>query len=281
MISIFKKTKKEVEEVVIENTKQKYPLIVEQIHSEFASASEVLLKEAQIIINQASTIDTSKVDRLKSIGFNQSREVTKIEPMIQKALSSEKTIEYIQEYKNKFPEYKFITEDMVQEICYKYNLIFGDISKYKGFVPDKNLREIEQFKNKYKSRIAGIYTGRQYNTRETVFLDLTGFIFEKGDRYNYIRNPNHRSFLQQDMGRGYFYGPIYDANGVYFNGSNVCPASLKICAPVKDMDLTRVQIKNGYKMEDIPDPVVLQPIAGGYLILTAWGDEAEDDLVKV
>ncbi len=26
----------------------------------------------------------------------------------------------------------------------------------------------------------------------------------------------------------------------------------------------------------VPDPVILQPVKGGYLIVTAWGDEASD-----
>ena len=30
---------------------------------------------------------------------------------------------------------------------------------------------------------------------------------------------------------------------------------------------------------EIPDPVVLQEVRGGYLIITAWGDEASDPLI--
>ena len=35
----------------------------------------------------------------------------------------------------------------------------------------------------------------------------------------------------------------------------------------------------GYKIQNIPDPVVLQPVCGGYLIVCAWGDEASDEIV--
>lgn len=37
----------------------------------------------------------------------------------------------------------------------------------------------------------------------------------------------------------------------------------------------------GYKIQNIPapDPVTLQPVKGGYLILAAWGDEASDEIV--
>lgn len=30
---------------------------------------------------------------------------------------------------------------------------------------------------------------------------------------------------------------------------------------------------------NVPDPVVLQQVKGGYLIITAWGDEASDENV--
>ena len=57
--------------------------------------------------------------------------------------------------------------------------------------------------------------------------------------------------------------------------------NLQICAPVKDMDSTGLEVAEGYKLQKkhIPDPVVLQPVKNGYLILTAWGDEASDELV--
>ena len=47
------------------------------------------------------------------------------------------------------------------------------------------------------------------------------------------------------------------------------------------MDISGLELKEGYKLEKkfIPDPVVLQPVKGGYLILTAWGDEASDPIV--
>jgi len=56
---------------------------------------------------------------------------------------------------------------------------------------------------------------------------------------------------------------------------------LQICAPIKDMDTSGLEIIDGYKLikKYIPDPVVLQPVRGGYLILTAWGDEASDPIV--
>lgn len=60
------------------------------------------------------------------------------------------------------------------------------------------------------------------------------------------------------------------------------PMGLKICAPEKDMDIPSTHTKTGnFIIEKIyvPDPVVLQPVKGGFIIVAAWGDEASDDLV--
>jgi len=57
---------------------------------------------------------------------------------------------------------------------------------------------------------------------------------------------------------------------------------LEICAPLKDMELREgTKVIDGYRLSH-PDPVVLLPIQSpywGYLILTAWGDEASDELI--
>jgi hypothetical protein len=53
---------------------------------------------------------------------------------------------------------------------------------------------------------------------------------------------------------------------------------LKICASVKDFNTENMQITDGYKLElNLPDPIVLQPVNGGYLIVSKWGLEAEDN----
>ena len=33
---------------------------------------------------------------------------------------------------------------------------------------------------------------------------------------------------------------------------------------------------SNYKIVPVPDPVVLKEVKGGFLIVTAWGDEASD-----
>jgi hypothetical protein len=61
-----------------------------------------------------------------------------------------------------------------------------------------------------------------------------------------------------------------------------CP--LEIAAPLKDFNMTGAEV-NGFKISkiEIPDPIVLKPVIFNnqkhYLIVTAWGLEAADELV--
>lgn len=123
----------------------------------------------------------------------------------------------------------------------------------------KNLKDIEKFNLKEKDFIQGYIYGsikslEEWNDRFTPENRITGGI---------------------SIGRSLTYEDIFK------NPTKKFKPKLQICAPVKDMDLTGLELVEGYKLQKqhIPDPVVLQPVKGGYLILTAWGDEASDELV--
>jgi len=234
VIEDFPKTEKKV-----------YPKEVEEIHHEFQTASDKLLVQANEIIKEAESKDVNKVNRLQSLGFTNVQQVTEIKPIIEKSQLSKEQIRLIQDYKVRYPNNKFITEEQVKEICYKYNLVCGDVSIFKGFVPEKNLKEIETFKLKEEDQIIEASFATNYYTQEEMDRLFPG---------NNI-NETHRKRRYRSL-------------------------KLQICAPVKDMDITNLRLKDGYKLErHVPDPVVLQPVKGGYLIITAWGDEASDPLV--
>ena len=58
--------------------------------------------------------------------------------------------------------------------------------------------------------------------------------------------------------------------------------TLLIAAPKKDFNITDTQEIKKFKLFDkpVPDPVILAPVIGGYLIVTAWGDEASDPIIQ-
>lgn len=267
-----------------------YPEDVLAIHKEFDTASDRLLAQANEILEKAKQFDAGKVDLLIKLGFTQANQVSEYKPVIEKAKLSESQIKLVKYYKARYPLNKFITEEQVMEICYKYNLVCGDISRFKGFVPSKNLQQIASFKLKEEDKSGKIF----------VFIEKTGKIEDfdwdkvhesKKDHVKYIienyLNCNNWTFL--DSYSDYpAYTKIFNIDtakrlGISDSVNNAINNrfSLKICAPIKDMDISGLELDKGYKLikKHIPDPVVLQPVKGGYLILTAWGDEASDPLV--
>lgn len=239
-------------------SKQTTEQIIAEIHNEFDSASERLLKEAKDIVAK----DSSKGDRLRRLGFNNSQPVKESDDVRKAQYDAQQLAERVSYFSQWYPHNKFITEESVQRICEKYGLVFADGKYYKGDVPEKNLREMEQFVLR----------------KEDMLIDyMGGFVDSFTSR---LRN----SVLGIDYGFGTIAIPSGWIESTIPNFASEeersTKPSFKICAPEKDFDTTHLA-KKGHRLElNIPDPIVLQPVKGGYLIVTKWGLEASDDLVK-
>ena len=260
---------------------------IEMIHDEFNCAGEIILQEAENIIASAPKLETKKIDRLRTLGFNNVPQVSEAN-LIQKQTGLATEIsERIMKYKVEYPGYKFITKDMVTQICEKYNLVCGDLGRFEGFVPEDNITEIERFRKKYpKLEKIGSFTpygSRGGDGADDVIVSLDGCDFEfdtgNGSSYTHVEGTN------KDGKRFGFIQRIAEHDGVHFfgdcylGGGNLKIEGLQICAPLKDMNTKGLTLKGKFLVKEIPDPVVIQPIEGGYLVLTAWGDEASDALV--
>lgn len=268
---------------------ENYPKEVLEIHNEFMTAADRLVEEAKRIIEEKQSKNLSKVSRLKSLGFKQANEVTAAEPVIKKAELSEKQLALLKKYQMRYPLHKFITEEQVQEICHKYNLVCGDAERYKGFVPDAKLKEIESFVPKDEDKTSVYCTLR----------DGTNFVIPNAEIRSHVTTITYERFwhiypagstdewlyaFQSHNGVDFYSNDRRNIFGLVSEGDmrfKVYPNGLKICAPVKDMDMTGLEVVKGYKLVEkfVPDPVVLRPVEGGYMILAAWGPEASDPLV--
>jgi len=278
---MFEKLFKKDDEIKSVST-SKYAPEIEQIHNEFNVAGETLLKEALAVLEDCKTKDLAKGELLASLGFTQTPQAKAVEEVKTKKVLAEQTAKLIHEYSFKYPNNKFITEDMVGEICKKYSLVCGDVSLYKGFVPKENLKEISKFKEKYKFNI-WIGTGGIGDDKKLIFDAEEYEIKIEGGYYHFFHKKTKKKAFQMGVSeyknRGFFrfYGYPDDNRRGEFH-YNLVQQGLKICAPIKDMDTTKMQL-DGYRLKDIPDPIVLQPVAGGYLVVSKWGDEASDELV--
>ena len=268
MITLFKKaTNKNIVEKVS-------PVTVEEIHETFYTEVDRLLDFAK----RLNSLDTDKQDliekceRLKSLGFTSTTEIQEAETELErlKTLSQEneskkELTEAINYFSFKYPNYKFITEKSVKKICKKYNLVYAPVDRYIGSVPDKNLKHIEDFK---------IDKDDECFVSQTVLSEpligrrsITSLLSFKKYKENIKYEPDYK-----------FVGFTNT-----FTTYNKCP--LEIAAPLKDFNTTGMEVDD-YELSkkiEILDPVVLKPVffkgKKHYLIVTAWGVEASDDLV--
>lgn len=262
-----------------------YPKEVLEIHHEFKIASEKMLAQANEIIAN-TTVNKTKVELLQSLGFGQAREVLESSDKIKVLDLSTKQIELVRRYAIEYPSYKFITEKQVKHICHKYGLVFGDVSDYKGFVPEKNLKEIEQFLKIYnkKEQYTHVVDLYPYSGESMLNVPLTlELSIDQG--YHLCQVKGTDRLLQQpvfvEAMKGNYYGNLTLPDGHDFSGKvNIKKIAMKIAAPLKDMDMSGKTIENGYQVveikKEIPDPVVFHHVEGGYIISTMWADEQFD-----
>lgn len=265
----------------------KYSTDIEQIHNEFDIAGETLLKDAISIINETKIANEEKINRLKKMGFHNVGEVKTGDVLINKKRMSESIANLIQYYQQAYPLNKFIAEEQVKTICEKYNLVCGDLSRYKGFVPDEKLKQIESFKikdtdiEKYKMVVTD---------RNGKFLNYIGDIDLTNSAKRFFDNNRKTQwdylYVTAGDGRHNYTDRMITEEcesryiGQNFVRADLVDSSMQICAPLKDMDTKGLEL-NGYKlMKHIPDPIVLQPVRGGYLIVAKWGPEASDPIVS-
>lgn len=257
-----------------------YPKVVQEIHKSFFTAGDVLLAEAETVLSKA--ID-EKALRLKKLGFTKAIGVPEIEEQVKEREIKEVQAKLIQQYKMRYPNQKFITEDMVAKINKKYNLVCATIDRYKGFVPEEKLKAIENFAVQSKDKSEKMLTNFKFSytssdSRSIKLLEslnitsvpMSALVTNHLDLNQIVGSKNLHKVSSQ-----YLRLDSYDI---------IDKTSLEICAPAKDMDLTGLtQTKEGFFAKltrvECPDPVVLQPVKGGYLIIAAWGDEASDELV--
>ena len=253
-----------------EEKESNYPEVVEKIHDEFNSAGEKLYQEALRIINSTKILNEEKTKRLKALGFSATKEVTEAEEVLKKKKLNEEMVETISYYRTKYPMNKFITKEQVEQICGKYGLIYSEVTNYIGFVPEKNLKAIEAFKiaddDVPMTRwLNGMWTGG--SAEEMTRGDICRYREQKAAENDQSQSLGVNAILYQMSRELYSY---------------IENRTLLIAAPAGDFKATeRHEVKDfRLSLKPIPDPVVLAPVIGGYLIVTAWGDEASDPLVQ-
>lgn len=241
MFKLFK-TADEIKQLA--GGKSRTELLIEEIHRNFYNEADRLLHEANAILSVKSEFesDIQKAKELSDLGFNKTRHVTEINEVTTKFKKSQVTIEAIRYFSEKYPMYRFITNESVKRICDKYKLVYSSVGDYIGTVPDRNIQEMKNFKIKDEDAC-----------------------YEYQNHYSFIGGRTQCGFTE--------YKRIRENQWAW-------KSPLEIAAPVKDFDLSGKTVKDRKLVSNIPDPVVLQPVMFNdvkyYLIVTAWGLEASD-----
>lgn len=265
-------------------------LLVQSIHNDFYNMESIIKSEGEIVVKTKNSSDykekylvlETKLNTLKSLHLTASKtfndldeELNSLKKMDIAYKAIVKTLEALNYFKQTYPAYKFIIQNSVNVLCQKYELLCKPISEFIGTIPEKNLNNLLEASIKdqdlvYRSGYPVYSERRQYNSEtkeydEIHILQSIRHLDSPGEGTKpYPRNCRNRT-------------PRYikDEDVLQYNG--YVPEELFICAPEKDF---KKEVKSTFD-----DPIILQPVMFNdtkyYLIITAWGPEAEDPKVKI
>lgn len=268
---LFKRAK-QTQKTVVE-PKRSSAEIMAEIHDTFFTEVDRILEEASIV--HTIEIDQSLVDkamRLSNLGFHNSADTLKGRseslgtiPVQKKNQDNRAVTEAVEYFSFKYPNYKFITEDSVKKICEKYGLIYGSVEHYIGTVPDKNLKQIEDFKIKEEDEV---FLKTEHFNGTLMDSSLISYSKVKKEEKAEKENENYR----------------WATSSSYLRRIRRDKLPLEIAALPKDFDLKKMRVVDKKIVSLIDeDPVVLKPVMFKdnkyYLVVTAWGAEASDELV--
>lgn len=198
------------------------------------------------------------------MGFRSTKEVIEAQLVKDKRAEQEKIATAITDMQQLFPNNKVITEEIIEKICNKYSLIFGEVGQYKGFVPQKNADDIARFYKNHPEESV------EYVRQWLNVMRMSRDIISKSEYESAIESMEFNR--KHNMG--------HQSHFRYYKSTPI----LNICAPLKDMKTDGYKVKGHLLVKDIPDPIVtkLKIHENGtkvHIILTAWGDEASDPMV--
>lgn len=278
---------------IIKSKKQKEQIIIKQIHDEFDTAQEKLLLNANNFLKsiQVEQVDDKLInlsDRFTKIGFKNIPIVKKVEKIEERNRKQNKQFEKIKEqaelieyYKLNYPLLKFITEDELNKICNKYNLVYASVSKYLKDVPEKNLIEVEQAQklaskdepqNRKYVKILNFYDWKE--VKKLLYGKNIKCDHDDFHVINYIEDELIK--LGYNGNLPYFKKRDLEFTTYYTNG-------LFICAPQSHFNLNNLK-KKGFGFFEFMvtkpnDPIIFRYVRGGVQILSKWGIEANDSIL--
>lgn len=269
--------------------------VIQEIHDEFDTAEDRLLQQADSLLKELNiptqTSIEVKADKLISLGFVNSEVVVKSKGLKEtaakiktKIVGTREQAELIRYYKQNYPFQKFLTEQELERICEKYNLIFAPVSNYIKDVPEKNINEISA---------APVLKNNDIVPIGFIVTDISFYGNHTKEYKDYIREKiNGLIFTESGVTEGTIRKLAQGFTGVrgdswYFSSAKMEKTNkegLFIAAPISHFDLKGLSKKGKhgfmqvFKIE-IKDPIVFRYVRGGVQVLSKWGLEGQDELL--
>lgn len=268
----WKKRSKEAAGHVMER-----PVTVEEIHETFRTEVDRLLAEAKAI-KAAPLVDEgvrARAERLRALGFSCTKEVVIVDEVMAQARAVEMENEgkaalaaAIEYFSTRYPTYRFITPEGVKRICERYGLALGNVKDYIGDVPEANLKQLEEFRVSEEDDCCSHFLNVQFAERTFKGYLSSSQVAQVAQE----REARKANVITRGEGADWSFWSYSDLGFESF-----IHHPLKIVAPGKDF--REGMVREEHRMV-APDPVVLKPVVHKgeqyFLIVTAWGEEAQD-----
>lgn len=289
--------------------------IIHEIHTSFSQAEQELINEARGILKEHESEEVQKRSQaLRDLGFIRSSSVKSLSK--EEIDRARFLTHWIEKYQKLAPHYKFITEEKLDEINEKYGLVFGHANIYTGPIPTRNQEEIIDFdfidRKIYESKYnpLGHVEWRTANERRVKVRDMDDSHIENVYRLMRAERIHGNNVLgliamfYEQVARGADPEDLKHPNECIRNLHTFYPHVVDSYLPVgefyisadpQSMDMELVELVGNravpkelldaagevQRMEErellrVYDPIVLKKVLGGWLIVTAWGDEASD-----
>jgi hypothetical protein len=235
--------------------------------AEIQSAVDTAVK--QLRNPGAHKSDDGTIEALKAIGFTKSVNVADVKDHNShyKAAAS---------FYDSYPIYKFITNHQLTKLQNRFKLVRGPIDQFKGSIPDKNIKELCQAKidfgdinwnatdkvSQVAELVADALFGKKPSVKDSIFGSDMDFLSSFMDRDKRPRE-SFSDFVRNKERSGRYRESDSLTLAQMFKEN---PAVLTIVAGAEAFE------------KDVPEscPIVAVAVNGGFLIVTAWGDGAQD-----
>lgn len=243
-----------------------------EIQLEVLTAQQALIAEAERIVSGKDD-NERHVSELEALGFTGSSSA-----LTAKMVKSKELDELVKWYGFEYPGLKFIPSEAMVNVCQKYGLAIGHVSRYMGEVPPWALKQIAA--NKHHIGTTEIFDEEKYQRA----FDTEHSRLQKSGANGYLYHATNnwaRGYGNGNGCMGWSGGPSPNAYPRE-HGMKTAP-DLQIAAPRSEMRLSRNErVNEDGQIVEVPmnmDPIVCIEVKGGYIVLAAWGEEGQDPQV--